>query len=126
MGEFAYAYFGYLKDGVLKEMPWRGVQLFVDSWSVYEFCNMYYTSESSFLEKLNKVIGVGFNSSGEARVSSTFDQQYPYFLVGHYTLDVAVGKLLPGFSTLENGPGQVHLGIAINWIVKSIIPGPKS
>ena len=71
MREFAYAYFGDLKDGVLKEMTWGGSGIFVDACSLYEFCNMDYTSESSILEKVNKGIGVGFNSSGEAHLANT-------------------------------------------------------
>ena len=88
MGEFSYAYFGYLKDDLLKEMRWGGFGLFVDAWSLCAFSNMKYTSESSFLERGNKVIGHNFKSSGEARVASTFDQRYPAFLVGHCTRDV--------------------------------------
>ena len=40
IGEFAYAYFGYLKDDVLKEIPWGGLGIFVDSWSTCMLCNM--------------------------------------------------------------------------------------
>ena len=29
MGDFAYAYFGYLKGGVLKEMPWGGWDILI-------------------------------------------------------------------------------------------------
>ena len=64
MGEFAYASFDYLKDGVLKEIPRGGFGLFVDAWSLCTFCNMYYTSESSLIERGNTVRGVGFKSSG--------------------------------------------------------------
>ena len=110
MGEFAYASFGDLKDGVLKEMPWGSFGLFVDDWSLYEICNMNYSSESSFLEKGNKVIEMGINSSGGACVASTFDHRYSDFLVGHSTLDVAVGKLLTVFSTLEKWSRAVTFG----------------
>ena len=34
-------------------------------------------------------------------MASTFDQRYPDFLVGHYTRYMAVGTLLPGFSTID-------------------------
>ena len=34
-------------------------------------------------------------------MASTFDQRYPSFLVGQSTQDLAVGTLLPIFSTLE-------------------------
>ena len=44
MGKFAYAYLGYLKDGVLKELTWVGFGLFVDAWSLCAFFNMGYTS----------------------------------------------------------------------------------
>ena len=60
MGEFAYTSFGYLKDDVLKEIPWGGFGIFVDAWSPCAFCKMDYTSESSFLERRNKVRGVIF------------------------------------------------------------------
>ena len=66
MGEFAYASFRYLKDNVLKEMPRGGFGLFVNAWSLCEFCNMEYTYESSFLERGNKVRGVGIKSSWES------------------------------------------------------------
>ena len=55
MGEFSYAYFGDLKDYILKEMPWGGFGLFVDAWSPCAFFNMDYTYESSFLERGKKV-----------------------------------------------------------------------
>ena len=51
MGEFSYASFGDVKDDVLKEMPRGGFGLFVDAWSLCEFCNMDYTSEYYFLKK---------------------------------------------------------------------------
>ena len=75
--------FRYLKDDVLKEMPWGGLGVFVDAWSLCAFFKMDYTSESRFLEREKKVRGVGFKSSGEARVKSTFDQRYPAFFVVH-------------------------------------------
>ena len=49
MVEFFYAYFGYLKDDVMKEMPLRGFAIFVDAWSLCACFNMDYTSESYFL-----------------------------------------------------------------------------
>ena len=101
MGEFAYTSFGDLKDDVLKEIPWGGFGLFVDAWSRYAFCNMDYTADFYFLERGKKVRRANFKSSGEASVTSTFDQRYPDFLVRHSTRDVAVIKLLPGLSTLE-------------------------
>ena len=81
-------------------MPRIGFGIFVDAWYLCEFCNMEYTSESYFLERGNKVRGVIFKSSGEAHEASMFEQKYPDFLMGHSTQDVAVGTLLPGFSTL--------------------------
>ena len=101
MGEFSYASFGYLKDGVLKEMPRGGFVLFMDAWYLCALCSMYYTSESSFLERGKKVRGMNFKSSGESRVARNFYQRYPAFLVGHSTRDVVVGTLLPGLSTLD-------------------------
>ena len=74
-GEFYHAPLGDLKDDFSKEMPWVGFCLFIGYYSLCEFCNMEYTSKSSFLEMGNKVIGVGFKSSGEARVESIFDQR---------------------------------------------------
>ena len=61
---------------------------------------MHYTYEYSFLERGNKARGGNFKSSGEVCVASTYDQQYPAFLVGHSTRDVAVDTLLTGWSTL--------------------------
>ena len=49
MGDFAYPSFGDLKGDVLKEIPRRGFGLFVDDWYLCAFCNMDYTSNSSFL-----------------------------------------------------------------------------
>ena len=95
MVEFAYAYFGDLKDDVLKEIPQGGFGIFVNAWSLCAFFNMDYTSEFSFLERGKKVRGVHFKSSGEASVASTFDHKYPTFLVGHSNRDMAVGTLLP-------------------------------
>ena len=40
MGEFSYASFGYLKDGVLKEMPRGGFGLFMDAWYLCALCSM--------------------------------------------------------------------------------------
>ena len=37
MVEFAYAYFGDMKDDVLKEMNWGGFEIFMDAWSPCEF-----------------------------------------------------------------------------------------
>ena len=37
-GEYAYTYFGDLKDDVLKEMPWGGFEIFMDECSPCEFC----------------------------------------------------------------------------------------
>ena len=85
MVEFAYVSFGGLKDDFLKEMPWGGFGIFVDAWSLCAFCSMDFTSESSFLESVNKVRGANFKSSGEAHVASTFYQRYPAFLKGHST-----------------------------------------
>ena len=101
MGEFDYAYFGDLKDDVLKEISEGGLGLFVDAWYLCAFFNMDYTSESSFLERGKKVRGANFKSSGEDQMGSTFYQRYPDFLMVHSTRDVAVGTLLHGFSTLE-------------------------
>ena len=101
MGEFDYAYFGDLKDDALKEIPWWGFGIFMYVCSLCAVCNMDYTSEYYFLEKGNKERRENFNSSGEARVESTFDQRYTAFIVGQSTRDVAVGTLLPGLSTLE-------------------------
>ena len=100
IGEFAYTYFGNLKDDVLNEIPRGGFGIFVDAWSLCAHFNMDYTSESSFLERGKTVRGEEFMLSGEALVESTFDQQYLAFIVGHSTQDVAVGTLLPGLSTL--------------------------
>ena len=80
-----YAYFGYLKDGVLKEIPQGGFDIFVDAWSLCEFCNTDYTYENSFLERVNKVRGGNFKSSVEAGVVSNFDQRYPAFIMVHST-----------------------------------------
>ena len=68
MGEFAYKYFGNLRNDVLKDMPQGGFGIFIDAWSLCAFFNMDHTSESSFLERGKKVRGVYFKSSGEARV----------------------------------------------------------
>ena len=73
MGEFAYAYFWYFKDDVLKEIPQGDFGIFVDAWSLFVFCKMEYISESSFLESGKKVRKTNFKSSGEDGVSSTFD-----------------------------------------------------
>ena len=64
MGDFAYTYFGYLKDYVLKKMPWGGFGIFLDACSLCAFYNMDYTSEYSFLERVKKFRGLGFKSSG--------------------------------------------------------------
>ena len=85
MGEFDYAYFGDLKDDVLKEISEGGLGLFVDAWYLCAFFNMDYTSESSFLERGKKARGSKFNSLGESHTERTFDQQYPAFLVGQST-----------------------------------------
>ena len=69
--------------------------IFVDAWSLCAFFNIDYTSESSFLERGKKVRGGNFKSSGESRVTSTFDQQNPAYIVGHSIRDVVVGTLLP-------------------------------
>ena len=37
MGEFAYEYFGYFKDDVLKEIPRGGFSILVDAWSICDF-----------------------------------------------------------------------------------------
>ena len=100
MGEFSYTYFWYLKNEVLKDMPHRGFEIFMDACPLCEFCNIDYTSESSFLEKWKKVRSVGFNSSEESHVTSTFDQRYPAFLMGNSSWNVNVGTILPVFSTL--------------------------
>ena len=60
MGEFAYTYFGYLKNDDLKKIPGRGFELFVDAKYLYAFCNMDYTSESSLLERGKKVREANF------------------------------------------------------------------
>ena len=49
MGKFAYTYFVGFKGDVLKEMPQGGLGIFVDAWSLCEFFNMDYISESSLL-----------------------------------------------------------------------------
>ena len=90
-----------MKDGVLKEMLRGGFGIFVDFWSICAFCNMDYTSDSSLLDMGNNSIGANSKSSGEACVAITFEKRYPDFLVGHSTLDVAVGTLLPGLYTLD-------------------------
>ena len=51
MGDFAYAYFGGLKYGVLNEMTQGVFDLFVYAWSLFPFCNVDYTSKTSFLER---------------------------------------------------------------------------
>ena len=81
-------------------MPQGVFGVFMDAWYLCEFCNVDYTSDSSLLERLTKVIGVRFNSSGEARVAIIFYHSYQAFLVVRSTQDVAVVTLLPGFSTL--------------------------
>ena len=48
-------------------------------------------------------------------MSRMFDQKYPDFLVLQPTQDVAVVKIVPGFSTLENGTGMESLGLPMNW-----------
>ena len=101
MGDFAYAYFGFLKDDVLKEMPQGVFGIFMDDCSLCAFFNMDYTSESYLLERGKKDRGANFNSSEESRVASNFYQQYPAFVVGQSTRDMAVGTLLPRFSTLD-------------------------
>ena len=85
MVDFAYVYYVYLKDDVLKEMPRRGFGLFVHAWSLIEFFNMEYTSESSSLERGKKIRGAKLKSSGEDHVGNNFDQHYPAFLVVHPT-----------------------------------------
>ena len=75
MGEFAYVSFGYFKDDVLKKIPQGYFGLFVDAWPLCAFCKMDYSSEFSFLEREKRVRGTNFKSSGEDRVSSTFDQR---------------------------------------------------
>ena len=82
-------------------MPWGGFRLSVNTWSLCEFSNMEYTSESSLIEKGKKVRGAKFKSSGEDRVARNFDQRYPAFLRGKSTRYVVVVTLLPGFSTLD-------------------------
>ena len=73
MGEFAYTSFGDLKYDALKEIPWIFFGIFVYDWTLCEFFNMDYISESSLLERVNKIRGSNFKSSGEARVESTFE-----------------------------------------------------
>ena len=85
MEEFAYAYFGDLKDDVLKEMTQGGLGIFMDAWYLCAFFNVNYTSESSFLERRGNVKGANFKSSGEARMASNFDRRYPDFPVGNFT-----------------------------------------
>ena len=101
MRYFAYASFGDLTDEVLKEIPRGGFGIFVNAWYLCEFCNMDYTSDSLFLERGNKVRGLGFKSSVEAHVKSTFDQRYPLFLGGHSSRDMDIGTLLPILSTFD-------------------------
>ena len=103
MGDFAYESSGNLKYDVLKEIPRGGFGIFVDACSKYPFCNMDYISKSSFPESGNKVRGVVSKSWVEAHMASTFDQQYLEFIMGHSTRDMAVGTLLPKFSTLDKG-----------------------
>ena len=74
MGEFTYASFDDLKDEVLKEIPWGGLGVFLDAWYLCSICNMDYTSETSFLERVKKFQGANFKSCKEACVASTFDQ----------------------------------------------------
>ena len=62
MGEFNYAYFGDLKDDVLKEITHGSFGLFVDACYLCEFCNMDYISESSFLDRGKEVRGENFKS----------------------------------------------------------------
>ena len=62
MGEFAYAYFGYLKDDVLTEVPQGVFRIFVDAWYLCLFCNMDSTSEYSLLERVNNILWIVFKS----------------------------------------------------------------
>ena len=72
MGQFVYTSFVDFKGDVQKELPLGGLGIFVDAWSLCEIFNMDYISESSLLERVNKIRGANFKSSGEARVESTF------------------------------------------------------
>ena len=40
MGEFDYASLWSLKDDFIKEIPWGGFGVFVDTWSLCDFFNM--------------------------------------------------------------------------------------
>ena len=73
----------------------------MDAWYPWVIFNVEYTSESSFLERAKKVIGVGFKFSGKSGMASMFDQGYPAFLVVLSTQNVAAGTLLPVLSTLD-------------------------
>ena len=57
----------------------------MDACSLYEFFNMEYTADSSFLERGKNIIGVCFKSSVEYHVAVIFDQHYLAFLVGNST-----------------------------------------
>ena len=61
---------------------------------------MDYTYNSSLLERGNNVGEVGYKTSIESIIASTFNQSYHTFLVGHAIHDVDVGKLLPSLSTV--------------------------
>ena len=74
-GDFAYRSFEDLKDDVLKEIHGGEFGIFVNAWSLCEFCYIDYTSKSSFLETRKKVRGVGFMSAVEACMASTFEQR---------------------------------------------------
>ena len=74
MMNFSYTFWVCLKDGVQKEMPWGGFGVFVDACSLCAFYNIYYIYGSTFTERWKKPRGVGFKSSGEARVASPFNQ----------------------------------------------------
>ena len=76
---------------------------------------MEYTSKSSFLERGNKVSGVGFKSSGESRVASIFDQRYPELLLGKSSRDVAVHTILPAFYTVEEWSCTGMFGTLHEW-----------
>ena len=69
----------------------------MNAWSLCTFCNMDYTSELPFLEMGKKVKGSNFKSE------ITFDQRYPYFIMGHSTQDVAFSTLLTVLSTIYKG-----------------------
>lgn len=74
--------------------------LFVDCWMLMSYCNLSCVSGKDFLDQGQKVPGNRYSSSLDAWAASTFNQRYPYWLVGAQK-EFWLGTLLPEFLVMD-------------------------